>query len=549
MKTKLPKRLLAALVASMCAATAEAGYYSPTTITESGEMQLGTKAASNTYTIDAKDSDGAATVTGNVKSGSALYVRDGVLTIGNTQTHNTVELAPQGGGQLVSKDGPTILSVAGKNAQLVIDNATVTSSVEASTSIGGADGNGSLIIQNGGKYLGGNKVSFFVGYPSYNLEGEAPTQVNVHATTEGLTGTVTGDTSKLENRYKGEYTPGAEGTGTSYGRGVVTVTGKSELVTGYGGFYMQEGEMNVQLNSTVKTGTYTHFMGDGKGATSKLNVESGSTMSFNGALKTGRYSDASTKIKVNSATLNMKGGVLGVGTKDAATNTYKANNSVTTIDLQDKAVMNLTGTLEVGCLARSVIDIADTASIVASDSTNVSFVISEAGVVNNYGEIAVKTSIEGGSLTLDAGSKMADITMTEGDIYVNGATSTGALTLNGGTITFAAKANVAALMTVNSLAISEDVTIVLKLSDMDFAQLDNKSFSLFQLAEGATTGSVDDLTKAHIVFTNGAQQKVGTVTAADGVVTVTDTKLVPEPTTATLSLLALAALAARRRRR
>ena len=89
---RLPKGLLA-LIAAAAASTAQAGYYTPTTITTSSEMLLGTKAEDvGGYTIDAKDGIGTATITGDVTSGSAIYVREGELIIGGTDYHNTVTI-------------------------------------------------------------------------------------------------------------------------------------------------------------------------------------------------------------------------------------------------------------------------------------------------------------------------------------------------------------------------------------------------------------------------------------------------------------------------
>lgn len=97
---------------------------------------------------------------------------------------------------------------------------------------------------------------------------------------------------------------------------------------------------------------------------------------------------------------------------------------------------------------------------------------------------------------------------------------------------------------VTELTIGTGLNLVITLSKEAFATLDNTTFDIFSVQEGEV-----DLTGANVSFTDGEQTKTGTITAEGGSITVTDSYVVPEPTTATLSLLALAALAARRRRK
>ena len=568
MKIRLPKALLT-LVAVAAASTVQAGYYTPTTITTEGEMVLGSKPEGvEGYTIDAKDGAGKATITGDVTTESAIYVREGELFIGGTDVHNTVTINTQGGGQLRQGDSPTMLSVAGKDSMLVIDNATVTSERQVTTAVGGADGNGTLILQNGAKYDGSTQDYFIIGYQSYRISGTTPMTDKhaylTHATTQGKLEEEKSDNTNLNNRWQGSYTAGSGNT--EYGRGVVTVTDKSEmLASGVKEFVICHGELNVLKESTFSTSALPVLLGFAEGATATVNVESGSVMNMNGQLHTGSFKNAKVEINVNDATLNLnnyKGSFLGLGSESATSPTgYKDNGSVTVLNLQDKAVMNLTEEMYVGYSSSAKINVASTATINESGDSRDLLIICAAGVVDNAGDINIKTKIDGGALTLDAGSKMADITMSEGNIKVNGATSTGDLVLNGGTITFslntiemalatlAAEDTTPAMMTVDSLTVGEGLKIVVQLSEADFADLENKSFSLFALNGDVTGGSIEGLLEADIVFTNGTESKVGTISATEGTITVTNTKLIPEPTTATLSLLALAALAGRRRRK
>ena len=99
-------------------------------------------------------------------------------------------------------------------------------------------------------------------------------------------------------------------------------------------------------------------------------------------------------------------------------------------------------------------------------------------------------------------------------------------------------------LVLSSLSVGSGVSFVVELSDEDFANLDDSEFTFFDVEEGNI-----DLSGVAFTFTNGTEAKSGTITAGSGgSITVTNTYSVPEPATATLSLLALVGLCARRRR-
>ncbi|MBR5889431.1 MAG: hypothetical protein IKY92_05230, partial [Akkermansia sp.] len=156
---KLSRHLLT-IIAIIATGTAQAGYVTPTTIwKDSGEMVLGQNPDNvSGFTLDVKDGDTEATVTKGGTTTSGLFVREGKLTIGGTDEHITLTINPNGGGQLDDFQlggTATVLNVAGKDAVAVIDNATVKTDLKTASAVGGPDGNGTLIIQNGAKYDGG----------------------------------------------------------------------------------------------------------------------------------------------------------------------------------------------------------------------------------------------------------------------------------------------------------------------------------------------------------------------------------------------------------
>ena len=121
--------------------------------------------------------------------------------------------------------------------------------------------------------------------------------------------------------------------------------------------------------------------------------------------------------------------------------------------------------------------------------------------------------------------------------------STGALTLGGGTVTFTEGATIT-LANGASMTISDAVVITVNMSDEDYtALLGGDAYELFK---GDYTQDVLDNAKVTFVSASG---DLATARVDQTAGSVTIKQLVPEPTTATLSLLALAALAARRRRK
>lgn len=524
---------LCTLVAILAAGVAQAGYYSPTTITNNGEMQLGTQATEGKYTIDAKDGADNATITQSVVSGSALYVREGTVTIsGTTESPTIVKLNTTANNPNTHGDSPTVLNVAGKNSTLVIDNATVTTDKKAATAVGGPDGNGTLIIQNGGVYDGSNQNYFFIGYKGYTGEGESPNgkQVQVvHATTQNI-----GDsTDDLANRYQGTYTTGADGT--EYGRAVVTVTGNSTLITGGSDrevsleFCMGEGEVNILDNSTWSTSARPVCIGYVPGSTSVVNVKDGSVWNVNGNLQTGSFAghNTTTEINVDNATVNLNyagGATIGVGDYNEETDEFFDNGSTTSMSLTNEAKLNMASVFEIGWAANASLSIDETSSIEALADSEALLLVCGAGSVTNEGTIGVTTHVDGGSLTLDGGM-MADLLMTDGTITVNGSVKTGDLTLTGGNLIF----NEGALINLNGNDLVVDgATITLVLNEGS-ELADN--YTLF-----VNPGNVSNV---EVNVVNAQGEALGSVQMA----------VIPEPTTATLSLLALAALAARRRRR
>lgn len=422
MKVRLPKALLSAIMCAFAYAaidTAQAGYVTPTTIwTEAGEMQLGNNPDGIPgYTLDVKDGDTEATISKNTETTSGLFVRDGKLTIGGTEEHITLTINPNGGGQLddfgLNATG-TILNVAGKDAVVVIDNATVTTNNKAVTAVGGPDGNGTLILQNGAKFDGSNQIYFFMGYKSYRLEGENPNytggtnngkpikQQVLHATTNNVGDSRADENGNADfsNRYEGTYTNGIGGT--EYGKAVLIVTENSEFIaSGINEFCMGEGELKVSKNSTFNTSEHysiAALIGYGIGATSKVDIESGSVMNINGILWTGTYANSKAIINIDDATMNLKSdhyALLG------SFYDYENNGSYSELNLKNNAIVNTNCIVYVGLDADAKLTIDSTSTFKNTGAdTNGALSIGAYGTVENKGTINVSVlELDGGTLS------------------------------------------------------------------------------------------------------------------------------------------------------
>lgn len=141
-----------------------------------------------------------------------------------------------------------------------------------------------------------------------------------------------------------------------------------------------------------------------------------------------------------------------------------------------------------------------------------------------------------GTFSLNEAAIVSDVTMNSGKLNIIGDVETGALTLNGGTINFDADATID--LGEESLILGDNVAITLNVDSLD----DTDGVTLFK-----TTGNVSGLDELTVTFMDatGATKEAAVSFSNGSVVTGT----IPEPTTATLSLLALVGLAARRRRK
>ncbi len=175
-------------------------------------------------------------------------------------------------------------------------------------------------------------------------------------------------------------------------------------------------------------------------------------------------------------------------------------------------------------------------TLAADEPVGTTAIVINAGEYQNFGTTTQDIVVNGGILTLGANSDVAGVTMNSGIINVDGAATADALTLNGGQINFATGATID--MGGADIALGSKVIITLNIESLD--ELPD-SVTLFEGLGAGSTGTQQF--EVRFVDANNQSQS-GKINYAEGKITAT----IPEPASTTLSFLALAALAARRRR-
>lgn len=178
-------------------------------------------------------------------------------------------------------------------------------------------------------------------------------------------------------------------------------------------------------------------------------------------------------------------------------------------------------------------------SISASNGGSGVLTIGEGGHAWQQGTtVNMDTVVDNGQMTVYKGS-FDSLTMENGKLDIRGNVTTGALTLNEGEVLI--NSGCVIDLAGEDLILSDKVAITVNVSNLEEAITEN--YTLFTNI-GEVSGSPLEVTFQNYEGTE--TQKAALTYNADGSVTVS---AVPEPATATLSLLALAGLCARRRRK
>ena len=495
-----------------------------------------------------------------------LYVREGTLKIENSKLTDKMPAVSQ-----------VHLAVSGKNASLEISNSEfIDKSNSGFIQVGGPDGAGTLTISNNSTVL--VYYSLSAGHhknAQWNSSQYCINNTTATATTDGRY--ASGDYDKITL---------PDGSTREYGKGTINVTSGSTLQVGTG-IYLAESDMNIDDAKVINyrsvtgsqtfdiTGTpgntdYWNRLGRQTGSTTNLNLTNGGVWEITAGHLTSGVQD------LNGTTVNIlvdgKGSELKLtgdyGTIALGIGTHTQDSSLRASSKDNKNETNLTIS-ESGLVSAKTIllGVQEDKGCVGNDTVNVKITGSESTMSANEialgkGASVVSEGIISGCVSLSSG---ASLTLLDG-------ADTGSLTATGGT-----------------LAVLGDVEFNgnIMLSETGFLFTDGAIIDLngndFAFEGGAITIVVNAATPAVAMFSLADEEMLdsygitfknaGTVTGFDEEIEVTiammdaegqitntgetyilkssDVKVqsIPEPTTATLSLLALAGLCARRRRK
>ncbi len=340
-----------------------------------------------------------------------------------------------------------------------------------------------------------------------------------------------------------------EETGTvTAASGTINLNGNYEGAT----FNIDQSAANgtIKLNGSMSAGTVNQTAGElsisSTGAMTANSMSVGGTLTNNGTVQaTGQVTATGTVD--NNKNMAVQTLVINSGT---TTNAKGATLTAGSITVNEGATLINHGTIS---SANGMMLLAEGDDIAAMNDATSNLITIAGGKMEQYGVTTDNILVQnGGTLTLGVvdgvttPTSVGAVTLEKGaNMKVEGNSTTGALTLNGGTITF----TYGATLVSSSVEGMDKVEITVNLSDAALADIKaGNGFDMTLFTVKNETASSSALTGATVNFVSTSGGKAEATVKQDTEGKVTIGQLVPEPTTATLSLLALAALAARRRR-
>ena len=513
---------------------------------------------------------------GNTLSGykaditTPLYVREGTLKIEDSELTSNKSTASQ-----------ALISVAGNNAHLEFSHSKfINTNNYGFMLVGGPDGSGSLTVSNN------SEITLF-----YSLC--AGFHKNAQWTADIYVINSTTATNATDSRYEdGDYLQSTLPNGQirDRGKGTINVNSGSTLQVG-SDIFLAEAELNID-NAKVNTGanlkdiefdvasTDANFfdswsrLGRQTGTTTNVNITNGGVWEIaKGHLTSGvqDLNGTTVNIKVDgeASALKLTGNhgsiALGIGTYTNELHNYKETSK------DNKNTTNLTISNSGLVSAKSILlGVQEGEGCVGNDTVNVKITGAESTmradeIVLGKGASVVSEGIISGSVSLNSGASLTLLNGAETDgVVATGGTFSvlGDVELNG---------NIA--LSETGFIFADGVTIDLKGKDFSFADgaitivLDANTPAVVYNAEDQATLAINGITFTNAGTVAGFDGDIENVKIAyltddgEGNMTIVETETtvtlkasdvtiqgVPEPTTATLSLLALAGLAMRRRR-
>lgn len=304
------------------------------------------------------------------------------------------------------------------------------------------------------------------------------------------------------------------------------------------------------------------------GVRTVINVTNGASLDCNWNVSTGNSKDSATVITVdgtgedeNSQTVKSTFSVAGTADFGGAEGWWTKNNapdgeaSSTSVVIQNGAEARF-NQVRLGMNREAQLTVADNmSSIVAHEGASDAVItVYEKGTLNNSGSIGINIELAGGVFTMEDKAVAAGLTATSGTVCLSGnVTFTGAVQL-GSVATFAAADGAAAPLTLvftQGTVVNADNFVIMPDTVIQVALTGD-----YQAGEVLFTINgehADVFTGKEVYFIDEQGEVYGMAEmsyGANGEVTSAGSfSSVPEPATATLSLLALMGLAARRRRK
>ena len=329
---------------------------------------------------------------------------------------------------------------------------------------------------------------------------------------------------------------------------------------------------NVALSQPDRGSYFGYERSYTDGVTTNVTIKDGADYDCNWNLSTGGYIRTEEVTDANRNRVNIT-----VSGKDSETNKASTLSVVgvlalgdnlcpgETADASSETTLSVTGGAEaklnvvtVGKVGSATITVDADSSIQANENAKYDTAVTgdvtapvitlyNNGKIDNSGSIELATTMVGGTFIAKDGSEMAALDATGGVFQVGGAIDAwGDITLTNAEFIFADGAVIDLNGKNFTFGDGTSITIILQDPTDAIMLLDAETeYQGITLKNAGSVFGLDNEVEVTLAYANGTQ--IGTSKVK--VSTVTSVSNVPEPTTATLSLLALAGLAARRRRK
>lgn len=340
---------------------------------------------------------------------------------------------------------------------------------------------------------------------------------------------------------------------TQHGKAEVSITGGSYEQKIVGGHYIEATEgsaaaaltegasvsiLSATVDGAVYGGTYTANNGAVSQGNTSVSLGEGAVVNSSVYAAGGKSAESTATMTTSGTKLAISAGAIFGSSPITLSGGYENASQNTTVTGAATLATNGTGNVDLsGSNIR--LEAFTTAEVVEGSTLNIGSKLAASGITSKTGA---------GTLAISGANTGASLTVSAGSLSVTGGTSVQQLTFGAGTtLAFDMSANGASsfaegtpLLTLHALTLA-GAGLTIDLSAISSQFTTPGVYELIALDSGSTVPAGD------ISVTGLAPSVIGSA-AWSGTSLVLNTALVPEPATATLSLLALAGLCARRRR-